>query len=37
MGFLTNAIELEAKQAVIAEIKQAEIMVTKKLTEILKD
>lgn len=37
MGFLTNAIELEAKQAVVAEIKQAEIMVTKKLTEILKE
>lgn len=37
MGFITDAIEQEAKQAVIAEIKQAEIMVSKKLTEILKE
>lgn len=37
MGFITNALEQEAKQAVIAEIKQAEIMVSKKLTQILKD
>lgn len=37
MGFITDAIEQEAKQAVISEIKQAEIMVSKKLTEILKE
>jgi hypothetical protein len=37
MGFITNALEQEAKQAVIAEIKQVEIMVSKKLTQILKD
>ncbi|NUJ97732.1 hypothetical protein HGA92_02995 [Candidatus Gracilibacteria bacterium] len=37
MGLLTKAVELEAKQAIVAEIKQAEIIVSKKLTEILRE
>jgi hypothetical protein len=36
MELMTKAVELEAKQAIVAEIKQAEIIASQKITEILK-